>query len=319
MIVAITPTGGRPYQFALCEKYMARQTVKPDLWIVVDDVASGDDCVRADWHSLHRIELRPKPSWIPSMGNTQHRNLMAAMDYVISLDVDESGASKFLIFEDDDHVAPDHIATISTALDSFDLAGTGPARYWHTKHQACRVFSDAPNPSLAATGFNAAVIPLFLEILKSGEWIDSALWRRWTGTRTKIKAYTVTGIKGLPGRPGVSSAHRNEPGPGWIGDTGGPMLRRWVGEDAAPYLHPPQPEEELPQPDLTCMLKWHRGPGGQVRYHCPSCPMDHFSPDHIAIHWEKEHRAEEDPLGMGDGSNLFGPDDKPLGKVTAPK
>jgi hypothetical protein len=36
-IVLVTPTGDRPEAFALCEKYVASQTVKPDVWIVVDD------------------------------------------------------------------------------------------------------------------------------------------------------------------------------------------------------------------------------------------------------------------------------------------
>jgi hypothetical protein len=33
----ITPTGDRPETFALCERYLYRQTLKPSKWIVVDD------------------------------------------------------------------------------------------------------------------------------------------------------------------------------------------------------------------------------------------------------------------------------------------
>lgn len=37
MVTVITPTADQPTGIALLERYMARQTVKPDAWIVADD------------------------------------------------------------------------------------------------------------------------------------------------------------------------------------------------------------------------------------------------------------------------------------------
>ena len=75
MIIAITPTGGRPEAFLLCEMWMARQTRQPDLWIVVDDVEPQTSC------TMNQIHIAPTEPWNDGP-STQHRNILLALDYI---------------------------------------------------------------------------------------------------------------------------------------------------------------------------------------------------------------------------------------------
>ena len=100
MIIAITPTGGRPEAFLLCEMWMARQTRQPDLWIVVDDVEPQTSC------TMNQIHIAPTEPWNDGP-STQHRNILLALDYIES----EIGGDghKLLFIEDDDYYAADYV------------------------------------------------------------------------------------------------------------------------------------------------------------------------------------------------------------------
>lgn len=220
MIVAITPTGARPEAFALCERYMARQTLQPDLWIVVDDCDPATAC------TMGQMVLRPEPRW--ESGNTQHRNLLAALDHV-------PPGSSIIFFEDDDWYADTYIAKQVERLQRHPLVGEEPARYYHVGHRCSRSFDHTPHASLCATAIHSSMIPELQQCCFMRAWIDTTLWRKYGGRGDLYYDYSVVGIKGLPGRPGVSAAHRNLPGPQWRSDPSMEMLKRWVGDDWKHY------------------------------------------------------------------------------------
>lgn len=223
MIIAITPTGGRPEAFALCEKYMARQTMQPDEWIVVDDCDPATSC------TMGQVVIRPCSRWNPTK-QTQHRNLMAAIDHI------KPQQFNVILFEDDDWYAPDYIEKQCGRLHFNELVGEQPARYYHVRYRAARLFAQTRHASLCATAFRSSMLDEFMDLCEQRAWLDTTLWSRYGSRGQLYHDHSVIGIKGMPGREGVSAAHRNIPGPQWMGDPGGDILRQWIGaEDAKVY------------------------------------------------------------------------------------
>ncbi len=304
MIIAITCTGARPEAFALCEKYMARQTVQPDLWLVVDDCDPATKC------TMGQTVIRPEPRWpeFPEP-NTQHRNMMAAVDHlrrgVVLTD-------QIIFFEDDDWYDSDYIEVQSYRMRAYGypIVGETPARYYHVKNRAFRVFEEAemnnptPHASLCATAMRASALPVLIEALECRAWIDMYLWRKAGSPEALFGGASVVGIKGMPGRPGVSQCHRQEADGRWSGDPDLSRLRQWIGDDVNAYKRfsgvQSESVEEKQQPILGVDgmgFKSFVGYAGQVRYRCPDCAYDHWEPREIADHWIKSHKEEAGPGG----------------------
>jgi len=303
MIIAITCTGARPEAFALCEKYMARQTVQPDQWLVVDDCAPATKC------TMGQTVIRPAPRWpeFPEP-NTQHRNMMAAVDYIRRGRANST--DKIIFFEDDDWYAPDYIWEQTDRLKAFTLVGETPARYYHVKSRAFRIFDDeamnnpTPHASLCATAMTATLISTLIDALECRAWIDMYLWRKCNYPYELFESSSVIGIKGMPGRPGVSQCHRQEADGRWSGDPDLSRLRQWIGDDADAYKRfsgvQSKAVEEKQQPILGVDgmgFESFVGYAGQVRYRCPDCAYDHWEPREIADHWIKSHKEEAGPGG----------------------
>jgi hypothetical protein len=71
----------------------------------------------------------------------------------------------------------------------------------------------------------------------NGGILDIPLWRRVAnnpGAVIHSFSGSCIGIKGLPGRPGITQAHREQTR-GWFADPDLTMLRSWIGEDANIY------------------------------------------------------------------------------------
>src|SRR6185369_16758975 len=100
MITAITPTADRPEAFALCERWMARQTIKPDQWIVAD---GGQVPVRCTMGQTHIHDPRPAGA-----ANLAH-NLLNAISAV--------KGEVVAIVEDDDWYSPKHLETMVRLLE----------------------------------------------------------------------------------------------------------------------------------------------------------------------------------------------------------
>lgn len=305
MIIAITPTGGRPDAFALCEYYMARQTQQPDLWIVVDDCDPPTKC------TMGQIVIRPEPRWQhwPEGGSTQHRNMLAALG--------DCTADDLLIFwEDDDWYAPDYIKKQISRLANHPLVGEIPARYYNVCRGLHREFGNTPHASLCATAMRGSLIPELREACECRAWIDMHIWRRHSNIGKLYQGESVAGIKGMPGRPGVSAAHRNEPTGQWSGDPDGSRLRQWIGDDAASYARFRIGAAKRETPAIPEWPKYDNPNDfesydfmGQVQYRCPEkCGYNNYDPATVMHHWIDSHK-KQDALG---GPTLFDSDDKPI-------
>lgn len=230
-LTLITPTGGRPKAFALCRKYMERQTFQgPVQWIIVDDgeqpQAPNYECAR-----FELVKVYPEPKWQPGK-NTQHRNLLAALPHV--------KYEKILIIEDDDWYAPTYLETMDTMLDDGHLVGSTLAHYYNVAERIYRRHGNKRHASLCETGMTTRLIPVLEEICREGaKWIDISLWARWQGAK-KMRQPVVrlcVGIKGMPGRFGLGMGHRMGTSVHFKRDPEGTVLREWIGdEDAKTYL-----------------------------------------------------------------------------------
>jgi hypothetical protein len=232
MITAITPTGDRPLPFGLCVEYMARQTRKPDQWVIVDDgrvplAQTGEDlqqrCGIADVQIVRRLPERGDPP------HTLPVNLLTALERVAS--------PRLAFIEDDDWYSPHHIERLDDDLRTHELAGSQGIVYYHVVKRCHRVMgASSPHSSLCQTGMTASVIPLLRRICASIDtgFVDLLLWRGFTGDKKLTKdPGTVVGIKGLPGRAGLTMGWRSHEG--YTPDPSMAFLESLIGRDVENY------------------------------------------------------------------------------------
>lgn len=230
VITLITPTGLRPEAFALCERWIRRQTYKGELqWLVVDD---GEVPTRT---TLGQQYIRQRPFWNnENRRNTQRDNLRAAVPHI------EGDA--VLIIEDDDYYAPRYIETMARMLEKADLVGEAPARYYHVGNRAFYVHRNSKHSSLCSTGMRGDAIDVFTRTIEPNytAYIDLSLWDEFEGKKLLSDIQKSVGMKGMPGRLGIGNAHRwgkhtyvQNP------DQKCEQLDLWLGDDAKyyrPYL-----------------------------------------------------------------------------------
>lgn len=225
MLTLLTATGARPEAWALCQKFMHRQTYSgPVRWVIVDDgeQAQGIRFKKRGW-TLEVI--RPEPFWQPG-ANTQARNLLAGLAAI--------GADERVVFiEDDDWYSLDWLAVIDKALDKAELVGEGCARYYNVKQAKYRTHDNSQHSSLCSTAARGRALNTLRSVCRPGiEFIDMLLWQAH-GDRHVFKGESVVGIKGLPGRAGIGIGHK----PDFFGDydPSGDVLKSWIGNDADLY------------------------------------------------------------------------------------
>lgn len=229
MITLITPTADQPTGIALCERFIARQTLPiADMqWIVVDD---GDKPATLTMDQQH--VRRPREHDCKGY-ESLCRNLLAAIPHV--------RGDIVACVEHDDWYAADHLEVTIAALLAGKyslLAGDNTQRYYNVAHRCHRLFSNT-GASLCQTAMRAEALPLFESTIRScldrkTYGIDTNFWRSVPQTRWALTGrMTCIGIKGLPGRPGLGIGHR--PDRGWTPDPSLAQLREWIGEDADLY------------------------------------------------------------------------------------
>lgn len=223
-LTLITCTGGRPEAFALCERWMHCQSVKWDQWIVVDD------CDPATPMNMGQEVIRPAWRWRKGQ-NTQAACLAAALDAV--------KGDVVAIIEDDDYYAPDYLAQMLWLLDGVAVAGEMRAIYYNVAHRKWHRHQNTGHASLCQTIFKTTVLSDFRAALQqSCEFIDIHFWSRVAAAGlvpVRLNdSHLCIGIKGLPGRAGIGSGHR--PNPGYQQDTADmPKLQELIGADAEAY------------------------------------------------------------------------------------
>jgi hypothetical protein len=175
--------------------------------------------------------IHPLPSWTPGH-NTQARNILLAIPKV-KYDI-------VLLCEDDDYVRRDYLSLMSRRFHSprTFLVGEGNTHYYHPINRQYKIFHNPRHSSLCATGIRASHLHMLTDICNqfpTGGILDIPLWRR-AGTSGTIHPFSgaCIGIKGLPGRPGITQAHREQIR-GWYSDPDLNMLRSWIGDDANLY------------------------------------------------------------------------------------
>jgi len=219
LITLITPTADRPVAFALCERWMARQTVAFDQWIVVDD---GNTSVTPTMGQLHI--KRPR---VFEGGESLANNILSAIPHV--------RGDVVLIIEDDDWYAPNHIALSLCKLEKQKAAGCRWMNYYHLKYGWRRIKNACS--TLSNTAFRGEMLPLLdraaHEAIKQRIYhIDRLFWDA-AGHDGLHDTVTVIGMKGLPGMPGIGIGHQPQ---GYTPDPGHNILKKWIGEDASCYL-----------------------------------------------------------------------------------
>lgn len=223
MIQLLTATGARPEAFALCVRWMRRQTYTgPVRWIIVDDGPEPLPVPAMPW-TVDRI--RRSPYWQPGE-NTQALNLLRGLDSV-------DRRHPLVIIEDDDHYSPDWLEHVSRELNRAELVGEMRARYYNVAQRKGRELSNTAHASLCATAMRGGAIETFAHMCRTkAKFIDLDLWRRHP-SRHLFGGHRVVGIKGLPGRGGIGMGHSAR----FDGkaDPDGTLLRQWIGEDAEEY------------------------------------------------------------------------------------
>jgi glycosyltransferase involved in cell wall biosynthesis len=223
-VTYITTTGYRPQAFALCEKYMARQTYKGEVqWIVVDD---GSDSNPTKCTMGQQYVRGPK-QWKPGI-NTQRYSLDAAIPLV--------KGDYVLIIEDDEWWHPTYVETYVDFLKYADLIGEGEATYYSLKVKGFKEMNNYTHASLCQTGFNKKYLPVFERAVGSAEkFIDIVLWNLARANRHKYMFFhglkLCVGMKGLPGRDGIGYGHTNTSE--FIKDSNWVKLIELVGKDDA--------------------------------------------------------------------------------------
>lgn len=218
MITVITPTCDRPFGIRLAEKYMARQTVKPDQWIVADGGQRRAELTMGQCH-IHRASP-PGPKNLA--GNMQIALSEAARDFII-------------VMEDDDWYDPRHIEACIAGLDRADAYGCSTLLYYHVGWRQYRRMANR-GAALCQTAFRAAIKgrmeSAIAQAVAAGDYgIDG---RFWQGMEEKASgAQTVIGIKGLPGTKGLGVGHRESRM--WQDDANLSILKGWIGDDWREY------------------------------------------------------------------------------------
>lgn len=227
MLQLLTATGMRPEAWALCERWMMRQTyIGPVRWIIVDD---GQDMQRITFEreGWALVQMRPQPFWTPGQ-NTQARNLLIGLTAV-------EREHPVIVVEDDDWYAPDWLAHCDAHLVKADLVGEVRARYYNVERHVGRRMNNRTHSSLCSTAARGAALDAFWNACRSSsKFIDICLWQSFGGRKSLFGGDRVCGIKGLPGRDGIGCGHRRT----FSGslDKCGRLLYQWIGDDAGAYL-----------------------------------------------------------------------------------
>lgn len=205
-ITALTCSTGRPECLKLCRQYVARQTRKVDEHLVIE----GGTFLENMREGLKRVPL------------------------------DQEG---MVIFFEDDDWYPDSWVQLMVGMPQWHrarLVGQAKLHNYHVPSGGYEsVYPKRNNCPMHATAIHTSLLPdlrLMLTRLTDHR-IDVALWNmvsehdkaRWAGIGSK----SVISMKGMPGTPGFSQAHKREHYTTF--DTDRSVLRQWIGDDVELY------------------------------------------------------------------------------------
>jgi hypothetical protein len=194
----ITPTGDRPESFEICCALMAKQTVKPTQWIIVDDGIT-DDIKIPDFPFVQYIKrCREK--------REPHHTLPLQMKVALS----HVKTNKIIIMEDDDWYKSDYFEWAVEKLNTYTMVGLQHNKYYYIKDREYCTHVNTKHSSFCSTSFQFSVCKRIMSMRNDSPYIDLSLWRG-AGKNVQQGVFKETdvfvlGIKGLPGRRGVTYA-----------------------------------------------------------------------------------------------------------------
>lgn len=223
-LTLITLTGLRPEAFNRLEDMVLAQSIwdaEPDIsWIVIDDCKPD-----TEMHCKQRYFRGPQ-TWKPDL-NTQRGNLDRALGKI------EIDSDYIFILEDDEFYAPDYLEVMCRALRTSHLVGIANARYYNVDFQGYTEMKNFRHSSLSQTAFRKSALPLLQKAVNSGHfYFDVEFWRMALAQDLLCTFITNTslsiGIKGLPGRPGLTPSHTDRKG--FVFDPQAAKLKAWLPE-----------------------------------------------------------------------------------------
>jgi hypothetical protein len=228
-ITIVTPTGARPEAFKLCERYVARQTLQPHQWIVMDDEMPQTACALGQEYiscSLFkgRMSLLNKIAFLISSGKVTGDGLV--------------------FIEDDDWYSENWLQFCSDLLEKFDMIGEGRALYYNVRYHYWIEYGNMRHASLCSTAVRVEQLQKVLALCDTttnkDPFLDQRIWLDNGGMKCSKMVVSpdagrfVIGIKGMPGRAGYNVGHEKMAA-GAIYDTGLTKLRSLIGSDADAY------------------------------------------------------------------------------------
>jgi hypothetical protein len=217
-VTLLTCTGARPEAFALCERYMGRQTYRGRIrWVVVDD---GPEATKT---TMDQTVIRREPFW--KGRNTHKLQMLEALKHIHT-------PISFWI-EDDDWYSPDWIEwCVNKLVESpIEMVGESRARYYNVAQRAWRRMPNLRWASACATAFRSSAIPTIERAVGDYHNFDIRFWQN-TRKFHLSESTRVVGIKGMPGRAGAASGHNPK---NYHHDPSLDILTQWIGPDAALY------------------------------------------------------------------------------------
>lgn len=208
-ISLITPTGGRPEAFNLCEHWISQQTVKPDEWIVVDDYPEATKT------SMNQKVIRREPFW---------KNKEMTLPINLAMGIMAATGDIIFVIEDDDWYSSNYIESMIKKIQNFDLVGEGLAKYYNIKTNFYYIHNNLNHAGLFQTVFKKEISKEIINLIlsnKNEKYIDGLIWK-FINRNKKIfisKSPLSIGIKGLPGRMGIGYFHTENSCKNFVGTT----------------------------------------------------------------------------------------------------
>ena len=220
----ITCTGDRPEAFALCEKYLEEQTLRPSQMLVLDDGHEPAKCTIGQEH-YYLPHCRGPGSMV---------NKMKA---ALASGIVTGDAIAFI--EDDDVFAPTWLAWCAEKLAHHELIGEGWSIYFNAHYRWWFQHNNTSHASLCASAIRRSAFDVLLQqcVTPENPFLDVRLWN---ALRKRSKVFVpganpqVVGIKEMPGRKGYCASHT-------VRDASAkddPVLRKltyFIGERAKAY------------------------------------------------------------------------------------
>lgn len=223
----ITPTRDRPECMQLLARFIAKQTVKPISWIIVDD---GDKALNMPLTPYLNYVRRFKEPNEPV--HTIALNMIEGLKYVRS--------DAVLIFEDDDWYREDYAEKMLAQLEKYEIVGNRPTIHYSIGKRQYKELPKREKACWCKTGFRYDLVNEIDRIIKQdiNEYLlDIRVWEQikkkhsygFLDTEDPIHI----GFKGMVGFKSMFRMHLDavRENKTFKKDFNYYQLKRWIGND----------------------------------------------------------------------------------------